>query len=94
MLGLLICSAGWLLMLVLAGLTLMSTIMSAAGGKIQGRKGATALYIAHLSFFPVVIVCVIAAWVFAAFGAWTVTTILLAAPLVNLIVFGVLLWRG
>lgn len=94
MLVLILCSAGWLLALIPAAGALMATISASAGRKIQGHEGRSWLFIVHVSFFPVVILSIIIAWIAAAFGAWSVAYGVLLLPLVIVIAFAAILMRG
>jgi len=92
LLFMMICSLGWGIMLVLAAGAFISTVMTAAPASEQGKRGARAFYYAHLSFFPVVILCLIGAWVAYAVGAESLANLLLIVPFINVIVFGILLF--
>lgn len=93
MIVLVLCSMGWGLVLLLALGTLMATVSVATGKGIRGER-ANGLLMLHIAFFPVTIISVVAAWLIAAFGMWTLAYILLALPLINILAFALRLRFG
>lgn len=89
----------WLLAMILAAGALVGTVGVAAGRRIQRGEDPTAerpapLLLAHLSFFPAVLLALIGGWGLALAGAWTLAYVCLLLPLLSVGAFGWLLWRG
>ena len=80
-----LCSALWILALIPAAGALIATIMTAAPATQHGNKRAGWLIFgAHIAFFPLVIACVIGAWVAQVGGAaWGIVLLILLLPLTS-----------